>query len=135
MTTHPDAAGAARVAEESGFHHLGAVADFTSGKAVVVTVDTEAGSREVLVSRQGEQVFVTDALCPHLGKSLDGALLRGSDLVCPFHGASFDLAQDGQVLCGPAVRALKVFPCLQRDGEVYAQIPPAARGPFKLGPA
>lgn len=50
-----------------------------------------------LVTRVGDDFFVTDARCPHLGGHLDKGVLEGSVVTCPRHHSQFDLS-DGSCL-------------------------------------
>lgn len=60
----------------------------------------------VLIVRRGTRVTAWSNLCPHAGLPLTlpdgrGLLHKGETLVCPVHGASFDV-EDGRCTGGPA---------------------------------
>lgn len=64
-----------------------------------------AAPRSLVVARAGGEAFVYENLCPHAGARLsreDGAVLvqEGRFIVCPAHGASFDL-ETGACVGGP----------------------------------
>lgn len=65
---------------------------------------TVAG-REVLVCHTREGVFALDNICTHALARMNEGRLRGVRVICPLHGASFDV-RDGHVLRPPADRAL-----------------------------
>lgn len=78
----------------------------------------------VLLLRRGEAVSAWLNLCPHAGRRLDYApgmflLSKQGELVCPVHGASFELGH-GQCTAGPcrgqSLRALQVS---LGDGQVH----------------
>lgn len=79
----------------------------------------------VLVVRSGETVRAWVNACPHQGRPLclpSGRTLvsEGQFIVCPFHGASFEV-ETGQCVGGPAGKsALKPIPVAVRDGKVIA---------------
>ena len=56
---------------------------------------TEKG--EVLVARVGDQYYVADNRCPHMGGRLSDGKLEGTVVTCPLHGSQFDL-KDGKVV-------------------------------------
>jgi len=56
---------------------------------------TEKG--EVLVARVGDQYYVADNRCPHMGGRLSQGKLEGTVVTCPLHGSQFDL-RDGKVV-------------------------------------
>jgi nitrite reductase/ring-hydroxylating ferredoxin subunit len=63
------------------------------------------GGREILICHTREGVFALDNICTHAHARLCEGRLRATRLVCPLHGASFDI-RDGRVLGPPAVVAL-----------------------------
>ena len=56
--------------------------------------------RQVLVCREGEDVYAIDGICSHAGAVLSPAV-SGGVVECPLHGSRFQ-AKDGAVVCGPA---------------------------------
>ena len=52
---------------------------------------------ELLVAHVGDEYFITDARCPHMGGHLAEGTLEGTVLTCPRHHSQFDL-RDGRVL-------------------------------------
>lgn len=61
--------------------------------------------REIVVCHTREGVFALDNICTHAHARLCEGRLRATRLVCPLHGASFDI-RDGRVLGPPAVLPL-----------------------------
>lgn len=64
------------------------------------------GADSVIVIRRGDQVYAWTNICPHAGLPLslpDGRALvhRDGHLICPVHGASFDV-ETGACNGGPA---------------------------------
>jgi len=53
--------------------------------------------QEFLVAHVGEEFFVTDNRCPHMGARLTDGTLEGTNVVCPRHHSRFNL-RDGRVL-------------------------------------
>jgi len=70
---------------------------------------TEMG--EVLVARVGDNYYVADNRCPHMGGRLSDGRLEGTVVTCPLHGSQFDL-KDGKV-----VRWLKGSGFMSRVGK------------------
>lgn len=52
---------------------------------------------EMLVARVGDEYFIADAKCPHMGGHLPEGTLEGPILTCPRHHSQFDL-RDGHVV-------------------------------------
>ena len=63
----------------------------------------------VLLSRVNGQIYATSRSCPHAGAALNYGFLEGSEIVCPLHGAIFDVIT-GEIVLGPAPHGLHCFP-------------------------
>lgn len=63
------------------------------------------GGREIVVCRTKAGLHALDNICTHAYARLNEGRLRGVKLVCPLHGAAFDV-RDGRALGGPASRPL-----------------------------
>jgi nitrite reductase/ring-hydroxylating ferredoxin subunit len=57
--------------------------------------------REIVVCHTKQGVFALDNICTHAHARMVEGRLRGLRLICPLHGASFDV-RDGRVLGAPA---------------------------------
>lgn len=75
----------------------------------------ELEGRRVLICRGSSGIRVMNEMCPHQTLSLDGARVRGNFIMCPHHGARFDL-QDGQSL-SPLTRQPLNFFATHIEGE------------------
>jgi nitrite reductase/ring-hydroxylating ferredoxin subunit len=64
--------------------------------------------RELLICHTREGLFALDNICTHAHARLCEGRLRATRLVCPLHGASFDV-RDGRVLAAPAEVALPTY--------------------------
>lgn len=72
-----------------------------------------------LVIRINDQYFVVEDVCSHDGQPLTNGAVVDCAIVCPRHGARFDL-RTGQALCMPATRPIRTFRVEIRDGFVWA---------------
>jgi 3-phenylpropionate/trans-cinnamate dioxygenase ferredoxin subunit len=81
--------------------------------------------REIVIchTREGG-VFALDNICTHAHARMCEGRLRATRLVCPLHGASFDV-RDGRVLGPPAVVPLPTFPVRVVDGMIEVAISPS----------
>ncbi len=78
----------------------------------------DVGGAQVIVARgQDGQYYAVQRLCSHAALPLDGGRVRGASIVCPHHGARFDL-KSGRVLGPPAFAAIAAYPVRERDGQV-----------------
>jgi 3-phenylpropionate/trans-cinnamate dioxygenase ferredoxin subunit len=67
--------------------------DIASGSLKAVPLD----GHEFLVARAGDEYFVADSRCPHMGGHLPDGTLESTILTCPRHNSQFDL-RDGHVV-------------------------------------
>lgn len=79
------------------FVNVAKTADLGPGQMVLVEIDEE----EVVVANSNGQYYAFSAECPHAGASLDEGEVEGKVVVCPWHGAEFDMAT-GEALTPPA---------------------------------
>jgi 3-phenylpropionate/trans-cinnamate dioxygenase ferredoxin subunit len=81
----------------------------------------EIGGHALLVCHAGGSFHALENRCSHAGAPLAGGRLRGFRLVCPLHGASFDV-RDGSAT-RPATRALRSYPLRVRDDRIEVELP------------
>ena len=77
----------------------------------------DVGGREIVLCRTREGVFALDNICTHAEARMSEGRLRGAKLVCPLHGAAFDI-RDGRVLSGPPPRPLGVHTVRMVNGMI-----------------
>lgn len=85
-----------------------------------LTIVTLKGQRIALI-RRGEQIHALEDRCSHDSASLAGGRLEGDRVVCPRHGAKFDVATGGRPTL-PAVRPILALPTKVVDGEVLVSL-------------
>jgi apoptosis-inducing factor 3 len=78
-----------------------ALRDLADGTMIMGRV----GDQDVLLARQGEELFAVDALCSHYHGPLGAGLLVGDTVRCPLHHACFSL-RTGAALRAPALDPL-----------------------------
>lgn len=93
-------------------------AELASGHSHCVDV---AGQR-LLIARTDLGVFATAAFCSHARLPLEGARVRGGALLCPHHGARFDL-RTGAAMGPPAFAGIATYPARERDGRIEVMLP------------
>jgi 3-phenylpropionate/trans-cinnamate dioxygenase ferredoxin subunit len=84
------------------------------------------GDREIVICRTKSGLHALDNICTHAYARLNEGRLRGTRLICPLHGASFDV-RDGRALGAPATRPLAIH-TIQVVGD-HAQITLSAGDP------
>jgi len=82
----------------------------------------EVHGRRIAVFNVDGRYFAIDDECPHSGAPLSEGDLEGCTVVCPWHSATFDLA-DGRVLTPPAEEGVAVYRVEVQDGEIRVELP------------
>ena len=72
------------------------------------TLCVEREGREILLCRTADGIFAVDNLCTHGAARLCEGKLKGQRILCPMHGAAFDV-RDGSALTRPAVKPLACY--------------------------
>lgn len=101
----------------SDFRFLIALDDLPAKSMQRVVLD----DHDLVVCNTKEGVFVVQNLCSHAMATLHDGRLRGCRLICPLHGASFDV-RTGEVKGAPASAPIQSFPCRVVDGRVEADL-------------
>jgi nitrite reductase/ring-hydroxylating ferredoxin subunit len=81
-----------------------------------VTID----GQRVCVANTGEGIYAVSDTCTHARVSLSDGYLEGRQVVCPWHGAMFDL-KTGRATCGPATDPLRCYRTRVEDASVVVE--------------
>jgi nitrite reductase/ring-hydroxylating ferredoxin subunit len=73
--------------------------------------------REIVICHTRAGVFALDNICTHAHARLCEGRLRATRLVCPLHGAAFDV-RDGRVLGAPAQVPLATYAVRILEGTI-----------------
>jgi NADPH-dependent 2,4-dienoyl-CoA reductase/sulfur reductase-like enzyme/nitrite reductase/ring-hydroxylating ferredoxin subunit len=107
------------------------LADLADGAMLVGHV----GDEEVLLARQGREVFAVGAHCTHYHGPLAEGLLVDGTVRCPWHHACFSL-RTGEAVRAPALSPLDCWSVQQRDGKIFVtEKKPASRPALRAATA
>src|SRR5450631_1832693 len=97
---------------------VGEVAELPIGEGRTFAV---AGRRLALFRTRSDEVFATQAECPHKGGPLADGLIGGATVMCPLHDRLYDLrtGQGPEAECAIEVYAVS----LSGDGKIWLQLP------------
>jgi 3-phenylpropionate/trans-cinnamate dioxygenase ferredoxin subunit len=84
--------------------------------------------REIVICHTREGIFALDNVCTHAHARMCEGRLRATRIVCPLHGASFDV-RDGRVLGAPAVVPLPTHQLRVVDGTIEVAVEPVRQAP------
>lgn len=108
----------AESAVTEGFDAAAAVVDVPSGWVLKVSV----GGREIALANHEGEFLAVDNSCTHAGGPLgDTKLKPNCQVECPWHNSVFD-ARTGEVVSGPARKAIKTYQTRVIEGLVFVRI-------------
>ncbi len=82
----------------------------------------EVEGRSIVIFNIAGTLFATGDVCSHDGGPVGDGELEGYDIICPRHGARFDV-RTGEVLLLPAVEDIPAYPVRVREGNIELGIP------------
>jgi 3-phenylpropionate/trans-cinnamate dioxygenase ferredoxin subunit len=94
------------------------VKDVTPGQIVAFKVERE---RIALYNVEGT-FYATGDTCTHWAGPLAEGKIEGTQVICPWHGAAFDL-KTGEALCSPAQKPIRTFRVVVEGEDVQVEIP------------
>jgi|SRR5207302_10340791 len=100
------------------FTKVATLGEIPAGLAKAVTVN----GRKLALFKVGGSVYAIEDSCPHRGAPLSEGECEGVELICPWHGARFDLTS-GAHLCPPARSGVATFKVQVVGDEVHVELP------------
>lgn len=97
---------------------IGSADELGNGERLFVEID---GAPIVIFNIAG-QLFAIGDVCSHDGAPLGDGELEDHAVVCPRHGARFDV-QTGKVLALPAYEDIPAYPTRVVDGQIEVGLP------------
>jgi len=100
------------------FVEIAPESDVSNGERLFVEID----GLPVVIFNIAGQLFAIGDVCTHDKGPLGDGLLAGHSVVCPRHGAEFDI-RTGKALTLPAVVDIPAYPVRVVEGKVEVGIP------------
>lgn len=100
------------------FLAIGSVEDLPNGERLFVEID---GQSIVVFNIAGAYFAIAD-VCSHDDGPLGDGRLEGFEIICPRHGARFDV-RNGEVLALPAVIDIQSYPVRTNKNQIEIGMP------------
>jgi 3-phenylpropionate/trans-cinnamate dioxygenase ferredoxin subunit len=104
--------------EECEFVTVADVGDLPPGERLFIEID----QRSIVLFNIAGQYYAIADLCSHDDGPLGDGDLDGLEIICPRHGARFDI-RTGKVLALPAVEDIPAYPVQLTAGEIQVGVP------------
>lgn len=98
------------------FEEIASINDFGDTDRLEVFL----GDTPALLIRIHDQFLAIEDVCTHDGQPLTKGCIEGGAIVCPRHGARFDLVT-GKALCMPATKPIQTFEVEVRGQKIYVR--------------
>ncbi|MBE0681374.1 MAG: non-heme iron oxygenase ferredoxin subunit [Anaerolineales bacterium] len=82
----------------------------------------DLGDKPIVIFNIAGQFFAIGDVCTHDDGPLGDGIVEGFNIVCPRHGAEFDV-RTGKVVQMPAVVDIPAYPVQVRDGVIFMGVP------------
>ena len=82
----------------------------------------ELGDKPIVIFNIAGQFFAIGDVCSHDDGPLGDGVIEGNNVVCPRHGAEFDV-RTGKAMTMPAVIDIPSYPVQIRGGTIFIGIP------------
>ncbi len=106
--------------EKLEFIQVASVDELPDGERLFIEID---GKPVVILQIAGEYYAIAD-VCSHDDGPVGEGALEGFEIICPRHGARFDI-RTGKVLALPAFVDIPAYPVRVVDGQIEIGLPPA----------
>jgi len=100
------------------FIEIAPVSELPNGERLFV----DLADKPIVIFNIAGQLFAIGDVCTHDNGPLGDGMLEGNKIVCPRHGAEFDI-RTGQAVQMPAVVDIPAYPVQVRDGKIFVGIP------------
>jgi len=101
----------------ASYVRVASVADVPEGQGTLV----EVAGRKLALFHVGDRFYAIDDTCAHRGGPLSEGSLRGEEVTCPWHGATYDV-RTGAALGGPAPRGVASYPVRVSGADLEVEI-------------
>jgi len=100
------------------FVEIAPASELPNGERLYLEVEGKA----IVIFNIADQLFAIGDICTHDDGPLGDGDLEGFNIVCPRHGAEFDV-KTGKAVQLPAVVDIPAYPVQVRDGTIYLGMP------------
>ncbi|PKN90950.1 MAG: biphenyl 2,3-dioxygenase [Chloroflexi bacterium HGW-Chloroflexi-6] len=104
--------------KQANFYEIAPASELPNGERLFIEMD----GKSIVIFNVAGQLFAIADLCTHDDGPLGDGDLEGHNIVCPRHGAEFDI-RTGQAVQMPAVIDIPSYPVKVLDGNIWLGLP------------
>lgn len=100
------------------FLEIAPVSELPNGERLFI----DLGDKPIVIFNIAGKYYAIGDVCTHDDGPLGDGILEGNNIVCPRHGAEFDI-RTGQAVQMPAVVDIPAYPVQVQDGVLFVGVP------------
>ena len=97
---------------------VGKTSQVQDGKLMHIT----AGGKEIVVTKLDGNYYAMDNVCSHAGADLHEGELSNNELICPWHGAKWDIKTGNLISFPQKLKPLQSHKILIENDTLYIEI-------------
>ena len=97
---------------------VGRTSDIPEGKMIHLQIDKK---KDILIANVGGNYYATSNICIHAGAKLHEGKLINNELICPWHGAQWDVTSGKMILFPQKLKSLRSFKVIVENDSVYVE--------------
>ncbi|MCC6260695.1 MAG: non-heme iron oxygenase ferredoxin subunit [Anaerolineales bacterium] len=103
---------------QAEFIEIAPLTELPNGERLFV----DLGDTPIVILNIAGKLFAIGDVCTHDGGPLGEGKVEGENIICPRHGAEFDI-RTGKAVQLPAVEDIPAYPVQIRDGNIFIGVP------------
>jgi len=104
--------------EKIEYVEIAPISDLPNGERLFIDI----ADRPIVILNLAGQLYAIGDVCSHDDGPVGDGDIEGYNIVCPRHGAEFDI-RTGKVESMPAVVDIPAYPVQVRDGVIFLGVP------------
>lgn len=99
---------------------VGRTTDIPEGKMIHMQIDNK--KKDILIANIRGHYYATSNICTHEGAELhEGELKNNYELVCPWHGARWDVTTGRMIMFPEKLKSLRKFKVIVENDNLYVE--------------
>jgi 3-phenylpropionate/trans-cinnamate dioxygenase ferredoxin component len=98
---------------------VGKTSDIPEGKMIHIQIYKK--KKDILIANVGGRYYAVSNICTHEGAKLHEGKLNNNQLICPWHGARWDVTSGKMILFPEKLKSLTSFKVIIENDDLYIE--------------
>ena len=99
---------------------VGRTSDIPEGKMIHIQIDKKK-KKDILIANVRGHYYATSNICTHQGAKLHEGQLKDNELICPWHGARWDVTTGRMIIFPEKLKSLRKFKVIVENDNLYLE--------------